>query len=90
MVEKFIRKKVVFFKYDLVKDEPVESFNIIICQNVMIYFNYYLKYKVMGKFDKALKPLGFFILGENELILDDFEKRYKEIELHSKIYQKIG
>ena len=74
-------QKPVFKKMDLVMDQnpfPV-SYDLIVCRNVIIYFNYNLQNKVFKKFHDNLNDGGCLILGAHETILgpmaSHFEKR---------------
>jgi len=62
--------KVQFYKHDLVTDiYPIEAFDIIMCRNLLIYFNMDLQNKVVYNFYKSLKKDSFLILGYYESLL---------------------
>jgi chemotaxis protein methyltransferase CheR len=77
----FLTEKPVFKKHDLVKDPNVfySKFDIIMCRNVIIYFNYNLQNKVFNLFYQNLYEKGYMVLGMHETILGphstEFEKR---------------
>lgn len=77
----FLVDKPVFKKHDLVKEENIflTKFDIIMCRNVIIYFNYDLQNKVFSLFHKNLYDSGSLILGMHESILGphttNFEKK---------------
>jgi len=77
----FLAQKPTFYVHDLVKDGNIfnRQFDLIVCRNVLIYFNNDLQNKVFELFYKALKPSGFLILGLHESIMgymaDKFEKK---------------
>lgn len=58
-----------FAQFDLVKDECHESFDLIFCRNLLIYFNARLQGLSLIKLVDCLKPGGFLIFGHNESIL---------------------
>ncbi|OFY84231.1 MAG: chemotaxis protein CheR [Bacteroidetes bacterium RIFCSPLOWO2_12_FULL_35_15] len=66
-----IRKKVAFCRLNLMADNyPIsESFDIIFCRNVLIYFDRITQEKVIGKLCEKLKPNGTFFLGHSESLL---------------------
>jgi chemotaxis protein methyltransferase CheR len=79
----FLTEKPVYKKMDLVRDNnpfPVK-YDLIICRNVIIYFNYELQNKVLKLFHDNLRPGGCLILGIHETILgpisEYFEKKYQ-------------
>ena len=66
-----IKKKVKFNKVDLLKDGfPQNFFHLIVCRNVVIYFENNAKQMLMDKFRLALKRGGFFFCGGTERIFD--------------------
>lgn len=66
-----IRKKVAFGRLNLMADNyPIpESFDVIFCRNVLIYFDRITQEKVINKLCEKLKPNGIFFLGHSESIL---------------------
>jgi chemotaxis protein methyltransferase CheR len=77
----FLTNKPVYKKIDLVKDDNLFNinFDLIICRNVIIYFNYDLQNKVFNLFHQNLNDKGTLLLGVHESILGPytslFEKR---------------
>ncbi len=70
-VKPFLREKPVFVKHDLVKGtNPFgRKFDIILCRNVLIYFQRSLQEKTVRFFHKNLNYPGFLVLGLHESIL---------------------
>jgi len=58
-----------FSIFDLVLDHSNAKFDLILCRNVMIYFNADLQARVLQKLCNCLNPGGFLALGHNESIL---------------------
>ncbi len=71
-VKPFLREKAVFVKHNLVSlTNPFEKqFDMIVCRNVLIYFNRNLQTKVINLFHRSLKYPGYLVLGYHETILD--------------------
>ncbi len=67
----FLRKKPVYFKHDLVNDGNIfnTKFDLILCRNVLIYFNYELQNNVFDLFHESLFRKGTLVLGVHESIL---------------------
>ena len=55
-----------FGKYNLVLDQPFDTFDIIFCRNVMIYFDAPTKQTVVDKLQRSLNPGGYFFVGMSE------------------------
>lgn len=61
---------VQFYKHDLVTDPyPIEEFDVIMCRNLLIYFNMELQNKVIYNFYNSLKINSYLILGYYESLL---------------------
>lgn len=60
--------KMVFATHNLVSDGSFNQFQLIMCRNVMIYFEKPLQDRVLQLFDQSLEPLGFLALGAKETI----------------------
>ncbi|MGA9639006.1 CheR family methyltransferase [Flavobacterium sp.] len=81
--------RMVFSQHNLVSDTSFNEFDLILCRNVLIYFDNTLQKRVLTLFDDSLSVLGFLALGAKESIkyaLGDtkFQQLRKE-----KIWKKI-
>lgn len=61
-----VQKRVTFEKFNLLSDVPRDTFDIIFCRNVMIYFDNQTRQKVVNKLYDVLKPGGYFFVGLSE------------------------
>jgi chemotaxis protein methyltransferase CheR len=70
----FLAEKPIYKKIDLVKDENLFhiKFDLVICRNVIIYFNYELQNKVFNLFYQNLFNNGCLVLGLHESILGPY------------------
>ena len=81
---------VVFAQHNLVSDRSFNEFNVIICRNVMIYFDRALQERVHTLFYESLVTFGVLGLGHRESIRQSpYEDRYEELEPAEKLYRKI-
>ncbi|MBK0368915.1 CheR family methyltransferase [Flavobacterium agrisoli] len=60
--------KMVFSQHNLVSDTSFNEFDLILCRNVLIYFDNNLQSRVIQLFDDSLSLLGFLALGSKETI----------------------
>jgi chemotaxis protein methyltransferase CheR len=82
---------VVFAQHNLVSDRSFNEFNVIVCRNVMIYFDRALQNRVHGLFYESLVRLGVLGLGHKEAIhFSPFEDRYEELDPVEKLYRKVA
>jgi chemotaxis protein methyltransferase CheR len=86
-MNQFLLDKPIFKKHDLVKDNNIfyVKFDLILCRNVIIYFNYELQNKVFDLFHNNLYPNGYLLLGMHESILGPFSSRFEKV---GQFYQK--
>ena len=86
--EKF-RENVLFFQHSLVGSGVLNEFQLILCRNVMIYFNDKMKDNLFKLFSTSLDMSCFLVLGKSEEILSTEGKRYfKGYDKKNKIYIK--
>jgi len=74
----FLTKKPLFRKQDLVKDGNIfyTRFDVILCRNVLIYFNHSLQNKIFELFHQSLFDKGFLVLGAHESMLGAVASKY--------------
>ena len=81
---------VTFRKHDLVLGEVFNKFDLVLCRNVMIYFNQTLQNEVLKKFHEGLFKYGYLAIGSKEsLIWCDYANRFIVVNNEEKIYKKI-
>ncbi|MDQ1770898.1 protein-glutamate O-methyltransferase CheR [Labilibaculum sp. A4] len=88
-LDQSLSKKVVFADHNLVTDNVFAEVNLILCRNVLIYFNKDLQNKVIDLFYKSLSSSGFLCLGTKEsLRFTQLESNFANIDSSQKIYKK--
>ena len=84
-----LHEPVVFAKHNLVTDGPFNEFNLILCRNVMIYFNRRLQDRVHRVLYDSLGRFGVLGLGSKEtLSLTPLENRYTELDAPHRLYRR--
>jgi len=90
-----IKSMVRFSYHDLLGKTgyaPTESifgnFDLILCRNVLIYFNQPAQEKIFGNLYRSLAPKGVLVLGETETIPQAFRDKFSQISNYSKIFKK--
>ncbi len=80
--------RMVFATHNLVSDGSFNHFQLILCRNVMIYFEKTLQDRVLRLFDQSLDPLGFLALGAKETLrFSGIAPQYKQVG-KEKIWRK--
>jgi chemotaxis protein methyltransferase CheR len=86
-----LTENVVFAQHNLAMDRSFNEFNVIVCRNVMIYFDKALQDRVHKLFYESLDTFGILALGHKEAItFSPYAGRYEEIDLAERIYRKIA
>jgi len=89
IMAKALKKNITFARHNLASDQVFGEMNLIICRNVMIYFNRTLQERVLTLFDDSLVGNGFLLLGSKEsLRFSALAAQYKELDPHLKVYRK--
>ena len=84
-----LKNRMVFSTHNLVTDQSFNEFNLIVCRNVLIYFNPLLQNKVVNLFNDSLSESGHLALGSKESIRSTtIESNFKNVDIKQKIWQK--
>jgi chemotaxis protein methyltransferase CheR len=82
-------KNVEFRCHNLAQDNAVSVFDLILCRNVLIYFNFELQEKVINTFNTSMLPGSFLAIGSKESIRwCKAAGYYNEVSFEEKIYRK--
>lgn len=85
-----LSERMVFSTHNLVSDFSFNSFQLVLCRNVLIYFERELQQKVLTLFDRSIDQLGFIGLGSKEsLRFSPISPLYKQIDGREKIWRKM-
>lgn len=85
-----LRDRIVFASHNLVTDGPFNEFNLVLCRNVMIYFNRRLQDRVHHLLYNSLANFGVLGLGAKEtLSLTPLEDRYQELDGPHRLYRRV-
>jgi len=84
-------ENIVFAQHNLVSDRSFNEFNVIICRNVMIYFDRTLQDRVHRLFYESLITFGVLGLGHKESIrFSPHEEGYEELDPNEKLYRRVA
>jgi len=90
-MDRSLIEKVTFKEHDLVSGKPFSKFDLIICRNVMIYFNQKLQNNVLKLLHQSLEINGYLIIGQQEsLIWCEIANKFDVVNYREKIYKKIS
>jgi len=86
-----LTENIVFAQHNLVSDRAFNEFNVIVCRNVMIYFDKALQNRVHQLFYESLDTFGTLALGRKEsMAFTPFAECYDVVDAAERIYRKIA
>jgi chemotaxis protein methyltransferase CheR len=90
LLDKSLSQNILFSPHNLAADKSFNEFQLVICRNVLLYFNRRLQDKAVSLFYDSLCPFGFLGLGDKEsLLFSSVKERFEEIDKKEKIYMKV-
>ena len=85
-----IRRLVEVRRFDLIRERPERSYDLIVCRNVIIYFDRAAQEQLLESFAEALAPGGLLVLGKVETLLGPAKERLSVLETRERIYRKVA
>ncbi len=89
LVQKELRRSVIFGRHDLVQDAPISKIDLLICRNAIMYFNTETQAKILARFHFALNNNGFLFLGKAEMLFSR-NHSYTPVDLRQRVFTKAG
>ncbi len=87
IIDSRIKNMVTYKKHDLILEPYEKDFDLIVCRNVVIYFNQDVKDEIYRKFSASLKKGGLLFVGATESIYN--YKEYGFDKASTFIYRKL-
>lgn len=88
-VDEALKKQITFANHNLMKDQSFAQMHLILCRNVMIYFDKTLQDAVLSLFAESLVHRCFLVLGSKETlefsqVAGIFEKSFEKERIYRK------
>ena len=91
VMRNYLSKNVVWAQHNLVTDASFNEFHLIVCRNVLIYFNAKLQDRVHNLMYESLTQDGVLVLGRQESLQSTPHKSYYHVlDKREKIYQRVN
>ncbi|MDX1543056.1 MAG: CheR family methyltransferase [Christiangramia sp.] len=87
IIEK-IRRMVIFSQHNIIKNPPFSNMDMVVCRNLLIYFQNSIQKKALNMLHYALKKNGVLVLGTSESV-HSLKDNFSEIDRRWKIYKNI-
>jgi chemotaxis protein methyltransferase CheR len=85
-----LKRSIVFAQHNLAMDNSFNEFHVIVCRNVMIYFNRMLQDRVLGLFSSSLVRRGFLALGSKETLQGTrASASYETVDESERLYRTL-
>ena len=85
-----LKRNIIFAHHNLLTDNVFNQFDLILCRNVMIYFNQAIKKRAQDLLHNSLYVDGFIGFGRKESInFSTHELCYKKLENDHSIYKRV-
>lgn len=82
------RSLVTFRQHDIVSGRPQSGMDLVLCRNLLIYFQKELQEKALRNIHTALKPDGFLVLGNTESLTPQMGDYFQVVDLTRRIYRR--
>ena len=89
LINEDLKSKIIFSTHNLVSDNAFNQFDLVVCRNVLIYFNKSLQDNVLQMFFNSLNENGILAIGSKETIMfSPIENFMQVINAKWKIWKK--
>lgn len=90
-VRESIRRMVTVRRLDLTREAPPPaSYDLILCRNVVIYFDRPTQERLFAQFAEALLPGGILVLGKVETLLGPARERLTLVDARERIFRRAA
>lgn len=88
-VKEEVKRPIRFMLLDLMRKPPLRHLDLILCRNVLIYFEKEKQRMILDIFRQCLRPGGFLILGKSESIVGSESVGFAPYRRRERIYRRI-
>ena len=90
-LDRSLAENIVFAAHNLVSDRSFNEFHVIVCRNVLIYFDRSLQERVHRLFLDSLAPFGVLALGRKESMShSEHAEHFDVVDETERIYRRRG
>ena len=84
-----VRGMVTFRHHDLVQDPPPADLDLLLCRNVLIYFDRQQQDRLYPTFHQVLRADGFLVLGKTEIMPMAWGRHFAPVDRREHIYRRV-
>jgi two-component system CheB/CheR fusion protein len=84
-----VRRAVIFGRHDLTQDAPISRVDLLVCRNVLMYFNAETQFRILSRFAVGLTDGGVLFLGRAETLLSRTQL-FTPLDLKRRMFVKVA
>jgi len=88
VLNKDLRRSVIFGRLDLVQDAPISRLDLLICRNVLMYFNAETQERILSRFHFAVNDNGFLFMGKAEMLFTH-SNLFLPVDVKRRVFIKV-
>ena len=77
-----------FQRHDIVSGPKKRGMDLVLCRNLLIYFEKSLQEKAVRNLHGALNPGGFLILGKAETLPEQVRDYFEIVDIGERVYRE--
>lgn len=85
-----LRRQVHVAHHDLSRTPPPRAYHLILCRNVVIYFDRVVQEQLFRRFADALAPGGYLVLGKVETLFGPARDRLTVVDPRERIFRRVS
>lgn len=82
------KQGVSFERRDLISGQPLAEQQLILCRNVVIYFDREIQERLFRRFYDALAPGGFLVMGKVETLIGEARLLFQPVNNRERIFRR--
>ncbi len=89
-VKEELRQAIKFEEADIMAPPRRRFLDLIVCRNLLIYFNKECQARILRNFHESLRAGGYLVVGRSEVLLSAFAHQFAPVYRRERIYVKEG
>jgi two-component system, chemotaxis family, CheB/CheR fusion protein len=83
-----LRRTVIFGRHDLTRDAPISHLDLLVCRNLLMYFNSEAQHRILTRFHFGMEDDGMLFLGRAEM-LRAHATLFSPVDLKHRLFKKV-
>lgn len=88
IIRQDLRRSIIFCRHNLIQDAPMSKIDLVVCRNVLIYFNIEAQTRALARFHFGLKDSGFLFLGSAEMLPTN-TNFFTRVDIRHRVFTKV-